>query len=147
MCFLIAIWWAWETGEARVHTPGQTDRQRQTETDNTALYTMQKFDNEHAKSSCAPPNRYEAMLCTTEVHVNTELHCQPWFACLLPTTKILMSGATPTSHNIGPPCAPWCTTQVDGAQCSPVPMSWCTTYIAFTNPDTQTRDRKYYLFR
>ena len=37
-----------------------------TETDNTALYTIKKFDNEHAKLSCAPPNRY----------VSTELHCE-----------------------------------------------------------------------
>ena len=47
-----------------------------TETDNTALYTIKKFDNEHAKSSCAPPNWYKATLCTTKVYVGTELHCE-----------------------------------------------------------------------
>ncbi len=45
-------------------TDGWTD----TETDNTALYTI-KNDNEHAKSSCTPPNWYKAMLCTTKEYV------------------------------------------------------------------------------
>ncbi len=58
-----------------------------TETDNIALYTIEKVDNERAKSSCAPTNRYKATLCTPKVYVATELHCEPWFACSLSTTK------------------------------------------------------------
>ena len=34
---------------------------------------MVRVDNEHAKSSCAPPNQYKAMLCNTKVYVGTEL--------------------------------------------------------------------------
>ena len=49
-----------------------------------------KVDNEHAKSSCAPPNRYKATLCTTKVYFGTELHCEPWFACLLSTIEICL---------------------------------------------------------
>ena len=101
-----------------------------------------KVDNEHAKSSCAPPNQYKAMLCTTKVYVGTELHCEPWFACSLITTKILYlymsmlvnhlcmfivilpvksalgkcQGWPPLLPDIGPSCAQWCTTQVSGAQ-------------------------------
>ena len=43
-----------------------------------------KVDNEHAKSSCAPPNLYKAKLYTTKVYVG-----EPWFACPLLTTKVL----------------------------------------------------------
>ncbi len=80
----------------------QVDRQTDTETDNTALYTIKKFDNEHAKSPCAPPYRYKATLCTTKVYVGTELHCR---------------GRPPLLTDIGPPCATWCTTQAGSAQC------------------------------
>ncbi len=52
------------------------------------------------KSSCALLNQYKATLCTTKVYVGPELHCQPWFVCL--------------------PSASWCTTQVNGAECSSV---------------------------
>ena len=45
-----------------------------TEADNTALYTIKKIDTKHAKSSCAPPNRYKAMLCTNKVYADTKLH-------------------------------------------------------------------------
>ena len=49
-----------------------------TETDNTLLYIIKKkVDNKYAKSSCAPPNRYKAMVCTTKVYIDTELHCEP----------------------------------------------------------------------
>ncbi len=73
------------------------------------VHHQKRFDNKHAKSSCAPPNRYKAMLCTTRVYVGTELHCEPWLECPLSNTKILLT-------DIGPPGAPWCTTQVGGAQ-------------------------------
>ena len=45
---------------------------------------------QNQKSSCAPPSQYKAMLCTTKVDV--------------------------VQNYIGPPCAPWCTTQIGGAQ-------------------------------
>ena len=49
-----------------------------TETDNTALYTIsQLVCTKYAKSSCAPPDQYKSTLCTTKVYVGTELHCQP----------------------------------------------------------------------
>ena len=79
------------------------------------------FDNKHAKSSCASPNRYKATLCTTKLYVGTELHCESWFACSLSNTKYYMSGATPTSHGHWSP---------GGAQCMSVVRNtgrWCTT--------------------
>ncbi len=51
--------------------------------------------------SCAPPN--------------TDKKC-PFFACSLWPTKKW----PPHLPDIGPPCAPWCTTQVGGAQCRSV---------------------------
>ena len=42
-----------------------------------------RADNEHVKLSCASPNQYKGMLCTTKVYIGTELHCEPLFACLL----------------------------------------------------------------
>ncbi len=165
-------------------------RNTDTETDNTASYTIKKIDNEHTKSSCAPPNRHKATVCTTKVYVGTELHYEPWFARSLPNimkqldivvsppaflwtdrkwrirahhalaqvgSKILyyalmhktclvfacslwpikkwkMSGRPPFLADIGPlvhhdahNASWWCTTQVDGAQRSPVLMRWWTT--------------------
>ena len=62
--------------------------QADSQTDNIVLYTITvRVDNDHEKSSCAPPNQYKATLCTTIVYVGTELHCEPWFACSLSTTK------------------------------------------------------------
>ena len=44
-------------------------------TDNIVLCTIVVgADNDHAKSSCAPPNQYKPKLCTTKVYVGTELH-------------------------------------------------------------------------
>ncbi len=38
------------------------------QTDNIVLCTITvRADTEHEKSSCAPPNQYKAMLCTTKV--------------------------------------------------------------------------------
>ena len=36
---------------------------------------MVRADNEHAKSSFAPPSHYNATLCATKVYTGTELHC------------------------------------------------------------------------
>ncbi len=81
-----------------------------------------KVHNEYAKSSWPPPTRYKATLCTTK-----ELHCAPWYVCLLANIKILYLCTTCVCSlwNFGvgvnerinrSPCAPWCTTQADGAQ-------------------------------
>ena len=130
-----------------------------------------RVDNEHANLSCAP-NQYKSMLYTTKAYIRTELHCEPWFACSLSTTKIIYYASVPLCTtcvcslstylekvllntllirtksvrfvhvpceppknekcrgqpapltDIGPPCAPWCTMQVGGAQrtFSPVPL-------------------------
>ena len=54
-----------------------TDRQTDTETDNSVLCTIIiRADNKHAKLSCAPPNQYKAMLHTAKVYVGTEVHCE-----------------------------------------------------------------------
>ncbi len=53
------------------------------------VHHQKKVDNGHAKWSCAPPNWYKATLCTTKAYAGTELHCEPWFARSLSTTKIL----------------------------------------------------------
>ena len=37
----------------------------------------------------------------------------------------IITRVTPTSQKLGPYCAPWCTTQVDGAQDSSVPLQRC----------------------
>ncbi len=125
-----------QTGEHKqTHTNGQLDWQH-----SIVHHPGRSADNKCAKSSCAPPSQYKATLYTTKVYVGTKLHCHPWFACLLSTTKILYNasvplwttcvkcrGQPPLLTDIGPPCAPWCTTQVSGAQHGPVPTRWCTT--------------------
>ncbi len=56
-----------------------------TETDNTDQHCNvhhKKVDNEHAKSSCAPPNRHKAMLCTSRGHrppLCTMVHNAGWW--------------------------------------------------------------------
>ena len=50
------------------------------------------------KTSCAPPNQYKATLCTTKsVSVQNFMFLKK-------------------REKIGPPCAPWCITQIGGAQ-------------------------------
>ncbi len=85
-----------------------------------------KIDNKHAKSSCAPRNWYKNYIVSLDFHV----HCQPQkyyrfmcgqkvsvLACFLwPIKKWKMLGVTPISDRHRPPCAPWCTMQLIGAQ-------------------------------
>ena len=83
---------------------------------------------------CCPPQKYYTMHpcpCAPPVYV---CHQPAWKKCpqtpqksirfvhipCEPPKKIKMSGATPTSHDIDPPCTPYCTMQVSGAQCSTV---------------------------
>ncbi len=59
-----------------------------------------------------------------------------------PIKKILLP--IPVGNAIGGTRVPiyssswWCTTQVDGAQCSLVPSKWYTDNVSSTNPRTQT---------
>ncbi len=91
MCWFIAI-----TRKLIDHKQLQTDRQ----TDIVSSTTTVLADNELAKPSCVPPSQYKATLCTTKVFVGTEQTCR---------------GRPPHLTDTGPPCAPWCTTQVGSA--------------------------------
>ncbi len=127
-----------------------------TETDNTALYTIKRIGNEHAKLSCAPPNWYKATLCTTKVYIGIELHCEHWFACSLSDIKILLHGAQRRSMVLyslrGAQCRSMVLYSLRGAQCRSMVLyslhgAQCRSMVLYSLRGAQCRSMVLYSLR
>ena len=105
-----------------LHSNVNVNKWKQSKTSLLLVYFVLVLAILGARWFTEPQNR---TLCTTNVHVGTELHCEPWFACSL--SKIKYYAPPNTDKNcLFFACSlwttkkwkvlPWCTKQLGGAQ-------------------------------